>query len=210
MYECGSRGTQLNPRHLGISYCKCNIFCPLRWKLQGDSPQVYVIDFQSLPLLLSCTHLGQFMSLSCPQCPWFAASRGTSLFSTTFPFLCFPFRSVSKLMKLIDKGVLPQDVKPPEDILLLPTMDYLDWINNLPGHLQHQVIHFSPSCSIKAQKEKVCLLGAGGCFPTAPEATGKCISQGPCGLSTYLLRQVTELLFHHHLVCARAFAKFSL
>ncbi|XP_072822745.1 orphan sodium- and chloride-dependent neurotransmitter transporter NTT5-like isoform X2 [Vicugna pacos] len=89
----------------------------------------------------------------------------TSLLATSVIFIVLGFwtttsghacveQSVSKLMKLIDKGVLPQDAKPPEDILLLPTMDYLDWINNLPGYLQHQVIHFSPSCSIKAQKEK--------------------------------------------------------
>lgn len=84
------------------------------------------------------------------------------IFSIPFPFLCFPFRGVSKLMKLIDKGVLPQDAKPPENILLQPPLDYLDWISNLPRHLQDQVVHFSPSCSIKEQKEKVCLCGQEG------------------------------------------------
>ncbi|GAB5581788.1 orphan sodium- and chloride-dependent neurotransmitter transporter NTT5-like isoform X1 [Prionailurus iriomotensis] len=63
-------------------------------------------------------------------------------------------RSVSKLISLIKKGVLPQDAKPPEDILLLPALDYLDWISNLPQHLQYPVIHFSPSCSIMTQKDK--------------------------------------------------------
>uniref|UniRef100_A0A8D0XTR3 Transporter n=1 Tax=Sus scrofa TaxID=9823 RepID=A0A8D0XTR3_PIG len=62
--------------------------------------------------------------------------------------------SVSKLMKLIEQGVLSQDAMPPEDILLLPSLDYLDWISSLPDHLQHQIVYFSPSCSIKAQKEK--------------------------------------------------------
>lgn len=55
--------------------------------------------------------------------------------------------------------MLPQDAKPPEDMLYLTTLDYLDWISKLPQYLQYQVIHFSPSCSIKMQKEKVCLWG---------------------------------------------------
>ena len=63
------------------------------------------------------------------------------------------------MISLIKKGVLPQDAKPPEDILLLPALDYLDWISNLPQHLQYPVIHFSPSCSIVTQKDKVCLWG---------------------------------------------------
>ncbi|XP_047692117.1 orphan sodium- and chloride-dependent neurotransmitter transporter NTT5-like isoform X2 [Prionailurus viverrinus] len=63
-------------------------------------------------------------------------------------------KSVSKLISLIKKGVLPQDAKPPEDILLLPALDYLDWISNLPQHLQYPVIRFSPSCSIMTQKDK--------------------------------------------------------
>ncbi|XP_066874294.1 orphan sodium- and chloride-dependent neurotransmitter transporter NTT5 [Kogia breviceps] len=67
---------------------------------------------------------------------------------------CLSLRSVSKLMKLTDKGVLPQDAKPPKDIPLLPALDYLEWINSLPRYLRHQVIHLSPSCSLKAQKEK--------------------------------------------------------
>lgn len=74
-------------------------------------------------------------------------------------------------MKLIEQGVLSQDAMPPEDILLLPSLDYLDWISSLPDHLQHQIVYFSPSCSIKAQKEKVCL-------PLAPEDPGKCIFRG--------------------------------
>uniref|UniRef100_A0A8C9DEI1 Transporter n=1 Tax=Prolemur simus TaxID=1328070 RepID=A0A8C9DEI1_PROSS len=64
-------------------------------------------------------------------------------------------KNVSMLMKLISKGVLPQDAKPPENILLMPPLDYLDWINNLPEHLQYQVIHHSLPCSIKVQKEKL-------------------------------------------------------
>ena len=69
------------------------------------------------------------------------------------------FRSIFRLLQLIKKGVLPQAAKPPEDILLLPALDYLEWIGSLPQHLQYQVIHFSPSCSIKTQKGKVCLWG---------------------------------------------------
>uniref|UniRef100_A0A5G2QHG0 Transporter n=1 Tax=Sus scrofa TaxID=9823 RepID=A0A5G2QHG0_PIG len=89
----------------------------------------------------------------------------TSLLTTSIIFIVLGFwtttsghacvkQSVSKLMKLIEQGVLSQDAMPPEDILLLPSLDYLDWISSLPDHLQHQIVYFSPSCSIKAQKEK--------------------------------------------------------
>ncbi|XP_058564613.1 orphan sodium- and chloride-dependent neurotransmitter transporter NTT5-like isoform X2 [Neofelis nebulosa] len=73
--------------------------------------------------------------------------------ATTSGHICVE-KSVSKLISLIKKGVLPQDAKPPEDILLLPALDYLDWISNLPQHLQYPVIRFSPSCSIMTQKDK--------------------------------------------------------
>lgn len=134
------------------------------------------------PLLLSCSHLGPLTFLSSPQLPWFAESRGVSLV-TTFPRLCFPCRSVSKLMNLIKKGVLPQDAKPPEDILLLPSLDYLEWISNLPQHLQYQVIHSTPSCSIKTQKEKVRLWEQEGASQRPPEDPG--------GHPTHCLRQAT-------------------
>lgn len=58
-------------------------------------------------------------------------------------------------MQLIDEGVLPHNAKPPQDILLRPTLDYIKWINSLQGHLRRQVIHLSPPCSIKVQKETV-------------------------------------------------------
>ncbi|XP_070627553.1 orphan sodium- and chloride-dependent neurotransmitter transporter NTT5-like isoform X1 [Bos indicus] len=88
----------------------------------------------------------------------------TSLLTTSIIFIVLGFwtttsghacikQSVSKLMQLIDEGVLPQNAKPPKDILLLPTLDYIKWINSLPGHLRQKVIHLSPSCSIKVQKE---------------------------------------------------------
>lgn len=64
-------------------------------------------------------------------------------------------------MNLIDKGVLPQNYSPPKNILLLPPLDYLNWIENLPQHFKYQVMLFSPSCSIEAQDEKVCLWGQG-------------------------------------------------
>ncbi|XP_045296536.1 orphan sodium- and chloride-dependent neurotransmitter transporter NTT5-like isoform X5 [Leopardus geoffroyi] len=89
----------------------------------------------------------------------------TSLLLTSIIFIVLEFwattsghtcveKSVSKLISLIKKGVLPQDAKPPEDILLLPALDYLDWISNLPQYLQYPVIRFSPSCSIMTQKDK--------------------------------------------------------
>ncbi|KAF4011227.1 hypothetical protein G4228_002729 [Cervus hanglu yarkandensis] len=89
---------------------------------------------------------------------------GTSLLTTSIIFIVLGFwtttsghacvkQSISKLTQLIDEGVLPQNAKPPKDILLLPTLDYIKWINSLPGRLRQQVVHLSPSCSIKVQKE---------------------------------------------------------
>ncbi|KAJ1073470.1 hypothetical protein K5549_018507, partial [Capra hircus] len=72
--------------------------------------------------------------------------------TTTSGHACIK-QSVSKLMQLIDEGVLPHNAKPPQDILLRPTLDYVQWINSLPGHLRRQVVHLSPPCSIKVQKE---------------------------------------------------------
>ncbi|XP_027475912.2 orphan sodium- and chloride-dependent neurotransmitter transporter NTT5-like isoform X3 [Zalophus californianus] len=105
---------------------------------------------------------------------------GTSLLVTSIIFIVLGFwattsgptcveKSVSKLMNLIKKGVLPQDAKPPEDILLSPALDYLEWISNLPQHLQYQVIHSTPSCSIKTQKEKV-MEGPGLAFAAFSQA----------------------------------------
>ncbi|XP_025705619.1 orphan sodium- and chloride-dependent neurotransmitter transporter NTT5-like isoform X2 [Callorhinus ursinus] len=105
---------------------------------------------------------------------------GTSLLVTSIIFIVLGFwattsgptcveKSVSKLMNLIKKGVLPQDAKPPEDILLSPALDYLEWISNLPQHLQDQVIHSTPSCSIKTQKEKV-MEGPGLAFAAFSQA----------------------------------------
>ncbi|XP_013974415.2 orphan sodium- and chloride-dependent neurotransmitter transporter NTT5-like isoform X6 [Canis lupus baileyi] len=89
----------------------------------------------------------------------------TSLLATSIIFIVLGFwtstsghscveKSILKLKNLIKRGMLPQDAKPPEDMLYLTTLDYLDWISKLPQYLQYQVIHFSPSCSIKMQKEK--------------------------------------------------------
>ncbi|XP_077919706.1 orphan sodium- and chloride-dependent neurotransmitter transporter NTT5 [Halichoerus grypus] len=119
---------------------------------------------------------------------------GTSLLVTSIIFIVLGFwattsgptcveKSVSKLMNLIKKGVLPQDAKPPEDILLLPSLDYLEWISNLPQHLQYQVIHSTPSCSIKTQKEKVRLWEQEGASQRPPEDPG--------GHPTHCLRQAT-------------------
>uniref|UniRef100_A0A8C0XST5 Transporter n=1 Tax=Castor canadensis TaxID=51338 RepID=A0A8C0XST5_CASCN len=67
---------------------------------------------------------------------------------------CVKMASFVALINLIAKGVLPQEAKPPESILLKPPLDYLDWISHLPKYLQHKGIHLSPSCSIMEQKEK--------------------------------------------------------
>ncbi|XP_006868465.1 PREDICTED: uncharacterized protein LOC102832911 [Chrysochloris asiatica] len=90
----------------------------------------------------------------------------TSLLSTIIIFLVLGFwattsgpacveKSISNLMDLTAKGVLPQEATPPEKILLLQSMDYLDWVSKLPRRLQYRIIHFTASCSIKIQKEKL-------------------------------------------------------
>uniref|UniRef100_G3UIS7 Uncharacterized protein n=1 Tax=Loxodonta africana TaxID=9785 RepID=G3UIS7_LOXAF len=61
-------------------------------------------------------------------------------------------RSISNLKNLIAKGVLPHKAKPPENIL--QSLDYLDWISQLPQNLQYQIIQLAPSCSIKTQTEQ--------------------------------------------------------
>ncbi|KAF6079454.1 solute carrier family 6 member 16 [Phyllostomus discolor] len=71
-----------------------------------------------------------------------------------FSLLSSPFRTVIKLVNLIDRGMLPQDVRPPAQILLLNPLDYLQWVENLPEHLKYQVVRLAPSCSIKALEEK--------------------------------------------------------
>ncbi|XP_053771442.1 orphan sodium- and chloride-dependent neurotransmitter transporter NTT5 isoform X2 [Desmodus rotundus] len=93
------------------------------------------------------------------------ANLVTSLLTTSVIFIVLGFwtansgqacveKSVIKLMNLIDRGILPQDVKPPQHTLRLSPLDYLNWIENLPEHLKYQVVRFSPSCSIKALEEK--------------------------------------------------------
>ncbi|XP_015978009.2 orphan sodium- and chloride-dependent neurotransmitter transporter NTT5 isoform X2 [Rousettus aegyptiacus] len=106
----------------------------------------------------------------------------TSLLATSIIFMVLGFwtttsghacikKSISEMMDLINKGLLPQDAEPPKDILLQPSpsLVYLDWINSLPGHLKYQVIHFSPSCSIKAQKEQF-MQGPGLAFAAFSQA----------------------------------------
>ncbi|KAM9226272.1 orphan sodium- and chloride-dependent neurotransmitter transporter NTT5-like [Dugong dugon] len=89
----------------------------------------------------------------------------TSLLSTAIVFLVLGFwattsgpacieKSISNLMNLISEGVLPQEARPPKNILLLQSLDYLDWISNIPQNLQYQIIQLTPPCSIKTQKEK--------------------------------------------------------
>lgn len=95
------------------------------------------------------------------------------------------------MMDMIKSGVLPKNVSPPPDILLLPPMDYLKWIDSLPGHLKYQIMQVS-SCSIETQSEKVCLprrARGRGCIPKAPEDAGEYISQEPHGPPEHHLRQ---------------------
>jgi hypothetical protein len=106
-------------------------------------------------------HLEELFSLVLNFCD-LQIAEGPACSPPLFCLLYFPCRSVSSLKKLIAKGVLPQEAKPPESILLKPPLDYLDWISHLPKYLQHKVIHLSPSCSIMEQKEKVCLWGQKG------------------------------------------------
>ncbi|XP_008567563.1 PREDICTED: orphan sodium- and chloride-dependent neurotransmitter transporter NTT5-like, partial [Galeopterus variegatus] len=120
-----------HPKHSRLASCHSRCPCYSAACISGNSLSSLVLSFSGLQI-----------------------SRGTSLFFTTLLFLYFPFRSVSTLVMLIAKGVLPQHAKPPKNILFKPPLDYLDWINKLPQHLHHQVIHSSPSCSIKVQKEK--------------------------------------------------------
>ncbi|CAH7457211.1 orphan sodium- and chloride-dependent neurotransmitter transporter NTT5 [Phodopus roborovskii] len=89
----------------------------------------------------------------------------TSLLSTAIIFLVLGFwtttsgsscveKTVSNLVKLITKGVLPQAVWPPQDIIHKHPMEYLHWVSQLPRNLQEEVVHFSLPCSILVQKEK--------------------------------------------------------
>ncbi|XP_047383174.1 orphan sodium- and chloride-dependent neurotransmitter transporter NTT5-like [Sciurus carolinensis] len=64
-------------------------------------------------------------------------------------------KSVSKLIELISIGLLPEEAKPPDNILFMLPLDYLNWIIHLPRYLQYQVIHRSLSCSIRVQNEKL-------------------------------------------------------
>ncbi|XP_054444386.1 orphan sodium- and chloride-dependent neurotransmitter transporter NTT5-like [Pteronotus mesoamericanus] len=104
----------------------------------------------------------------------------TSLLTTSIIFIVLGFwatnsgqacveKGVQKLLSLIDKGVLPQGVRPPPNILLLTPPDYENWIESLPQHLKHQVIHFSPPCSIRAQEGKV-MQGPGLAFAAFSQA----------------------------------------
>ncbi|XP_036996843.2 orphan sodium- and chloride-dependent neurotransmitter transporter NTT5-like [Artibeus jamaicensis] len=93
------------------------------------------------------------------------ANLVASLLTTSLIFIVLGFwttssgeacvrRSVINLMNLIDKGILPQDVRPPKHILLLAPLDYQNWIENLPEHLKYQVIRVAPPCSIRTLEEK--------------------------------------------------------
>nr|XP_012609929.1 orphan sodium- and chloride-dependent neurotransmitter transporter NTT5-like isoform X1 [Microcebus murinus]XP_012609930.1 orphan sodium- and chloride-dependent neurotransmitter transporter NTT5-like isoform X1 [Microcebus murinus]XP_012609931.1 orphan sodium- and chloride-dependent neurotransmitter transporter NTT5-like isoform X1 [Microcebus murinus] len=104
----------------------------------------------------------------------------TSLLTTSIVFIVLGFwaatsgstcveKNVSMLMKLISKGLLPPNAKPPENILLMPPIDYLDWISTLPTYLQYQVIQHSLPCSIKVQEEQL-MEGPGLAFAAFSQA----------------------------------------
>lgn len=81
------------------------------------------------------------------------------------------------MKNMVKMGVLPKNVNPPPDILLLPPLDYLKWIDSLPEHVKYKVMQASSSCSIEVVSKKVCFRGeergrVAGCIPRAPETLG--------------------------------------
>lgn len=99
------------------------------------------------------------------------------------------------MKNMVKTGMLPKNVNPPLDILLLPPLDYLKWIDSLPEHLKYKIMQASSSCSIQVLGfKKVCFRGwrgGGRVHPKGPRHTGKCISQEPHGPHKHLLRQET-------------------
>ncbi|KAK1329960.1 hypothetical protein QTO34_010144 [Cnephaeus nilssonii] len=76
-------------------------------------------------------------------------------------------KSVLWVLDMIKRGVLPQNVSPPPGILT--PLDYLKWIDSLPEHLQYQIMHASPSCSIEALSKEF-MQGPGLAFPAFSQA----------------------------------------
>ncbi|XP_054566627.1 orphan sodium- and chloride-dependent neurotransmitter transporter NTT5-like [Eptesicus fuscus] len=102
----------------------------------------------------------------------------TSLVATSIIFTVLGFwistsghtcvkKSVLWVLDMIKRGVLPQNVSPPPGILT--PRDYLKWIDSLPGHLQYQIMHASPSCSIEALSKEF-MRGSGLAFPAFSQA----------------------------------------
>uniref|UniRef100_H0XMS4 Transporter n=1 Tax=Otolemur garnettii TaxID=30611 RepID=H0XMS4_OTOGA len=101
-------------------------------------------------------------------------------------------KNVLMLTKLIVSGVLPQDAKPPENILLMPPLNYLDWINNLPPHLQYQIIHHALPCSIKVQTEKI-MEGPGLAYAAFSQAVSLFPGSSFWAIVFFLALLITEL-----------------
>ncbi|KAM7058629.1 orphan sodium- and chloride-dependent neurotransmitter transporter NTT5-like [Molossus nigricans] len=127
----------------------------------------------------------------------------TSLLATSIIFIVLGFwattsgqacveKSVLKLTNLIRKGVLPQNVRPPKDILLLPSLDYLKWIEKLPQHLQYEVVHSSPPCSIREQNEKF-MQGPGLAFAAFSQAVSLLPGASFWSIVLFLALLITEL-----------------
>ncbi|XP_062031899.1 uncharacterized protein LOC133747585 [Lepus europaeus] len=104
----------------------------------------------------SCVRVASFVAL---------VSLLTSLLATSIIFLVLGFwastsgpacveKNVSNLMELVSMGVLPRDASPPEDLSTCP-LKFLAWVASLPQHLQPQVVHRAPPCSVKKQTEKL-------------------------------------------------------
>ncbi|EPQ15978.1 Orphan sodium- and chloride-dependent neurotransmitter transporter NTT5 [Myotis brandtii] len=78
-------------------------------------------------------------------------------------------KSVLLVKGMVKTGVLPKNVNPPPDILLLPPLDYLKWIDSLPEHLKYKVMQASSSCSIEMLSKKF-MQGPGLAFPAFSQA----------------------------------------
>ncbi|XP_053464096.1 orphan sodium- and chloride-dependent neurotransmitter transporter NTT5-like [Nycticebus coucang] len=111
--------------------------------------------------------------------------------ATTSGSVCVK-KNVLMLTKLILSGVLPKEAKTPENILLMPPQNYLDWINDLPPHLQYQIIHHALPCSIKVQTEKL-MEGPGLAYAAFSQAVSLLPGSSFWAIVFFLALLITEL-----------------
>ncbi|XP_059523352.1 orphan sodium- and chloride-dependent neurotransmitter transporter NTT5-like [Myotis daubentonii] len=90
------------------------------------------------------------------------------LWITTSGHACVE-KSVLLVKDMVKTGVLPKNVNPPPDVLLLPPLDYLKWIDSLPEQLKYKVMQASSSCSIEVLSKKF-MQGPGLAFPAFSQA----------------------------------------